>query len=240
MTGAMTSGRTDAPPSPAQLRTAGAMYLAIIALGLFGEIVVRGTLVVPGAAPATLAAIAAQPGLWRLGVAGDLLMHLLDVPVMLLLYRLLRPAGPGLALLATAFNAVQTAVLALNKLTLLLPLMLLDGSGAMGAFTLEQRAALLRLALQAHNHGFAIGLVFFGITCTLRGWLVWRGSAVPRWLGPLLLAAGVGYVVNSAALLLWPALASLLFPWVLLPAFVAELSLALWLVTRSAAGPKRI
>lgn len=219
-------------PSPAQLRLAGALYLAIIGLGLFGEAVVRGTLVVPGQPAATLAAMAAQPGLWRLGLAGDLLMHVLDVPVMVVLYGLLRPAGRGLALLATAFNAVQTAVLAGNKLTLVVPLMLLDGSGSMAAFTLEQRAALLRLALQAHAHGFAIGLLFFGIACALRGWLVWRGSVVPRWLGPLLLAAGAGYVVNSAALLLWPALASVLFPYVLAPAFVAELSLALWLLTQ--------
>lgn len=43
------------------LRAAGAMYLAVIALGLFGEVSVRGTLV----------------------AAGDLLMHLPDLPLAL-------------------------------------------------------------------------------------------------------------------------------------------------------------
>lgn len=221
-------------PSPGALRAAGAMYLAIIALGLFGEAYVRGTLVVPGQALATLQAISAQPGLWRLGVAGDLLMHLLDVPVTVLLYLLLRPAGRNLALLATAFNLVQTAVLATNKLTLVLPLFLLDGTGAMGAFSPEQQAALLRLGLQAHAHGFAIGLLFFGVTCALRGWLIWRSGLLPRALGVLLLVAGAGYVTNSTALLLWPPLAGTLFPWVLLPALAAETWLALWLLTRRA------
>lgn len=46
-------------------RLAGMLYLAIIVLGLFGELQVRGSLVVTGDAAATLAAIAASPGLWR-------------------------------------------------------------------------------------------------------------------------------------------------------------------------------
>ncbi|NMO23735.1 hypothetical protein, partial [Pyxidicoccus fallax] len=45
----------------------------------------------------------------------------------------------------------------------------------------------------------------------------------------MLLVAGLAYLVNSAALLLAPAIASLLFPAVLLPAFIGELALALWL-----------
>lgn len=48
----------------------------------------------------------------------------------------------------------------------------------------------------------------------------------------MLALAGVSYLVNSLALLLAPAVASALFPAVLLPAFVGELSLALWLIAR--------
>jgi hypothetical protein len=39
-------------------------------------------------------------------------------------------------------------------------------------------------------------------------------------------------MVNSSAMLLWPPLAAILQPWVLLPALVGELSLSLWLVVR--------
>lgn len=53
---------------------------------------------------------------------------------------------------------------------------------------------------------------------------------MPRILGALLGLAGIAYLVNSCALLLSPRLASLLFPAVLLPAFVAELALSLWLL----------
>jgi hypothetical protein len=40
----------------------------------------------------------------------------------------------------------------------------------------------------------------------------------------------VSYLINSFALLLSPSLAAILFPAVLLPAFVGELLLTLWLL----------
>jgi hypothetical protein len=215
-----------------QARLAGVLYLAIIGLGLFGEMVVRGSLVVPGDAAATLGNIAAAPGLWRAGIVGDLLMQVCDVPVIVIFYLLLRPVHRGLALFATLINLVQTAVLVANKLTLMLPLFLADGAGYLGAFSMAQRAALSQLAIRAHGHGFAIGLIFFGFACLAHGWLIHRSGLLPRVLGVLLAVAGVSYLLNSGALLLAPKLADALFPWVLLPAFVGELSLALWLTFR--------
>ena len=44
--------------------------------------------------------------------------------------------------------------------------------------------------------------------------------------------AGVCYLINSIALLLAPELQAALFPAILLPAFVAELSFALWLLVK--------
>ncbi len=81
-------------------------YLAIIVLGSFGEMFVRATLVISGDATATANAIAASPQLWRAGIVGDLLMHVLDVPVMVILYLLLKPVSKSLALSATLINLV--------------------------------------------------------------------------------------------------------------------------------------
>ncbi|HEV2855183.1 MAG TPA: DUF4386 family protein [Thermoanaerobaculia bacterium] len=44
--------------------------------------------------------------------------------------------------------------------------------------------------------------------------------------------AGLCYLTNSFALILAPDFASQLFPAILVPAFVAELSLALWLLVK--------
>jgi hypothetical protein len=71
--------RAPAGSPLALARLGGLIYLAIIGLGLFGEAFVRGSLVLPGDAAGTAANIQASPGLWRAGIAGDLLMHVLDV-----------------------------------------------------------------------------------------------------------------------------------------------------------------
>jgi hypothetical protein len=211
------------------VKLAGWMYLAIIVLGLFGEAFVRGSLVVPGDAAATAQAIAAGDSLWRAGIAGDLLMHILDLPVTIVLYLLLRPVSRSLALLATAFCLMQTAVLIANKMTLVLPLVVQDSAALAAVFTPAQVDALAFTAIQAHGYGFGLGLIFFGVGCLVRGYLVARCGLLPPVLGWLLVAAGVSYLVNSFALLLAPAVAQTLFPAVLLPAFVGELAFAAWL-----------
>jgi Domain of unknown function (DUF4386) len=42
--------------------------------------------------------------------------------------------------------------------------------------------------------------------------------------------AGVCYLINSYALILSPKTADMLFPAILVPSFIAELSLSLWLI----------
>ncbi len=211
-------------------RIAGLLYLAIIALGMFGELYVRGTLVVSGDAAVTSAAISASPFLWRAGIAGDLLMHVFDVPVIVVLYYLLRPVSRSLALLATLINLVQTAVLVANKMNLLVPLFVLENASYLTAFSPEQLQALSSLAIKAHGYGFGIGLIFFGVACLVRGYLIFVSTYLPKILGVLMAIAGLSYLINSFALLLAPTFAAAIFPSVLVPAFVAELAFALWLI----------
>jgi len=213
-------------------RTCGALYLAIIFLGIFGEMVVRGTIVVPGDPSATLSKLAASEFLWRSGIAGDLMMHVLDVPTIVIFYLLLRPVSESLALLSTAFNLVQSAVLAMNKISLLIPVFLLDGASYLGDIPTQYLHVLSYLSITAHGYGFAIGLVFFGFTCLIRGYLIYKSGYFPKVLGVLIVAAGVSYLLNSFALLLAPSFAQSIFPAVLVPAFVGELVLSLWLLTK--------
>jgi hypothetical protein len=213
-------------------RLSGLLYLAIIALGLFGESYARGTLFVPGDAAASASNIAASPLLWRAGIAGDILMHVFDVPVIVALYLLLRPVSASLALLSTLLNLVQTAVLVGNKLNLLVPIFLLADASYLQAFSPEQLHALSYLAIKAHSFGFGIGLIFFGAACLVRGYLIYQSRYFPRVIGVLIVVAGLCYLTNSFALLVAPAFADAIFPAVLAPAFIGELSFALWLIIK--------
>jgi hypothetical protein len=213
-------------------RVGGVLYLIIIAAGLTGELFFRGSLVVPGDAVATATNIIQSRYFWRAGVAADLVMHVCDVGLMLVFYVLLRPVSLNLARLAILFNLVQTSVLVANKLNLVIPVFLLGDAAYLKAFTPEQLQALSYVALRTHDYGFAFGLIFFGVECVVVGYLIARSGYLPKALGVMMQIAGVCYVVSSFAVLVYPPIGTKLFPFILLPPFVAELSLALWLLVR--------
>jgi hypothetical protein len=213
-------------------RVGGLLYLVIIVAGALGELFVRGTLVVSGDAAATARNIVASESLWRIGIAGDLLMHVCDVFVMWAIYVLLRPVNRNLALLTLLLNLVQTAVLVANKSSLLVPLFLLGDAPYLKAFDPAQLQAWSYLAIRVHEYGFGIGLIFFGCVCLVEGYLIRASRFLPRLIGWLMQVAGACYLVNSFALLVAPAFGARLFPAILLPCLVAELSLALWLTIK--------
>ena len=212
-------------------RIGGMLYLIIIVIGFCSEFFVRGKLVVSGNITATANNIMASESLWRIGIAGDLIMRVFDVAVMLVLYVLLRPVNKNLALLALLFNLIQTAVLAAFELSLLVALFLLGSADYLKAFEPQQLHALTYLFVKSYGYGFGIGLIFFGFVCLIQGYLLFRSGYFPRTLGVLMAIAGLSYLTNSFTLILAPAYAGTIFP-VLGLALIGELSLCLWLIVR--------
>lgn len=208
-------------------RVAGALYLAIILLGVWSEVVVRGGLVVPGDPAATAANIAAREGLFRLGFAADTVMALCDVGLAVLLCLIFLPVSRPLALAAAAFRLVQTAIIGANLLNQHAALLYLGGAG------LDQDAgrALALVALEMQAHGYDLGLIFFGVNSLLTGVLLWRAGFFPRALGALMVAAGGVYLAGSYLLFLAPAAAEAFQPAYLVP-LLAEASFCLWLLLR--------
>ena len=213
-------------------RIGGILYLLIIVAGIFTELFVRGNLIVPGDATATANNIMASQLLWRIGIACDLLMHVCDVPLMVIFYVLLRPVNKNLALLAVLFTLVQTAVMVATKLNLFMPIFLSGNAEYLKAFNAQQLHALTFLSIKSDENGFGIGLIFFGFACIVNGYLIFRSSYLPRILVVMLQIAGVCYLINSFALILAPSFANTIFPAILIPSFIGELSLCLWLLVK--------
>lgn len=229
----MTTSNTTPSPSPKTIaRTGGVLYLVIIVAGLFGEIFVRNKLIVSGDAAATAHNIMNSQFMWRMGIAGDLVMHLCDIGLMMVFYFLLRPVNKYLALTAVLFNLIQTAVLVVNKLNLLMPLFFLGDAEYLKTFQPDQLYTLAYLSVKAHNYGFGIGLIFFGLECLIIGYLILKSDYLPGLLGILLQIAGVCYLINSFALILSPTLSNMLYPFILIPSFIGELSVCLWLLIK--------
>jgi hypothetical protein len=210
-------------------RIGGVLYLIIIAIGLWGEAFVRETFIISGDATATAANIRSMESLWRFGIAAELVLLLCAVTLTWIFFVLLRPVSANLALLATFFNLVSMAVEAVIQLNLLAALFPLGNATYLKAFTPEQLAGMAYLPLKLHGYGFAVSLIFFACDCLVMGYLIFKSEYLPKALGVLMQVAGACYLTNSFALLLAPHLADRMFPAILVPAFVAELSLAMWL-----------
>jgi hypothetical protein len=214
------------------VRMGGVMYLLIIIAGIFSELFVRGKLVVSGDAAATANNIIHSSSLWRMGIGADLLMHVLDIPVMLIIYILLRKVNRNIALLVLLFNIVQTAVLVANKMNLIAAMLPLGNKTYLNGVDPHVWQAQAYLSIRLHDYGFGVGLIFFGLVCILEGYLIYKSGFFPRWIGILMQIAGLCYLINSISLLLAPDFASIIFPAILVPCFVAELSFCLWMIVK--------
>jgi hypothetical protein len=219
-------------------RVAGALYLYIFVAGLFAEAYVRGRLVVAGDAAATAANILANETLFRVGFTGELLHLLCDIAIASILYVLFRPVDRTLAVLAMLARVASAVILAVASIGHLVALRFLSDAGYLQALDIAERQALALTALKLQGDGYSICLLFFGIACAALGWLILKSELIPRAIGWMLAIAGACYLVNSLAGFLAPALAAMLFPLILVPAAIAELVLALWLLVKGVDAAK--
>jgi hypothetical protein len=211
-------------------RVGGALYLLVIAFGLFAEGIVANKLIVSGDAATTAYNIMASPTLWRLSVAGNLIVPVFAVAQTWIYYLLLRPVSKTLVLLSVFFGLVSLAVEAVSKLFLLLIVPTLGNASYLKAFEPQQLQALAYLALKSHDVAFNIALVFFGCACLVDGYLIFKSRYLPRAVGILLQIAGLSYLVACFAALFAPTFANQITPAILIPPFIGELTLCLWLL----------
>ena len=213
-------------------RIGGALYLAIILLGAFAEGFVANKLVVSGDAMATAHNILGSPGLWQLSVAGDLIVVLCAVPLLWIEYLLLKPVSKQVVLLALLFNLVSLAVEAISKLFLIVVVPTLGSPDYLKAFEPQQLQVLANLALRSHDVAFNIALIFFGFTCVVNGYLIFKSGYLPKFVGVLMQIAGLSYLTACFAALFASAFADLITPFILLPPLIGESSFCLWLLIK--------
>lgn len=218
-------------------RIAGVLYLVIIICGLYSEMFVRGTLIVPGDAAATVQKIMGAKGLFRTGFASDMLMAICDVGVGVLFYMLLKPVSKTLALLAAFLRLAQAAIIGLNLLNYLNVVLIPDQPDFMTAFTAEQVNAQVMMYLQMHSYGYLVSGVFFGSSCLVLGYLFYKSAYFPKVLGVMMTLAAVSYLTDCFTNFLAPEYAGISEMLVVSIAVITEFSLCLWLLIK---GVKRI
>ncbi|SEI95846.1 DUF4386 domain-containing protein [Demequina mangrovi] len=213
-------------------RIAGVLYLAIFILYPLST-GLRSSLVVPDDATATAEAIRGSEGLFRLGMAGEASIFLIEIGLAAVLYGLFRPvsrAGSFAGALARVSEGVVMA--AGNVFTSIATLVALGGAGYLAAYPPDQLDALALFFQEANDSIILVWGLFFALSLMITGWLAYRSGFIPRLPGVLLALAGVGYLLQSFGVLIAPGLAGPLEIVVMVLAIPGELVFALWLLIK--------
>lgn len=213
-------------------RLAGLCYLIVIATGLFSEVFVRQALRVPNDALATAQNIQTHEMLYRWGFVADIINFVIGLPSVLIIYYFFKRVNKLLAQIALAFVVIQTAIIAVNLLNQISPLLILSNETYLNAFQPNQLATLSLLSLNIQTQGYGIGLVFFGFYCLIISFLIFKSNLLPKVLGMLYAIVGLCYLINSFTMFLSKGFENPMFVYLAIPIFIGELSLCLWLLIK--------
>jgi hypothetical protein len=216
----------------AYARLGGALYLIVILFGAFAEGFVRDRLIVSGDLLSTAHNIVGSQAMWRLAVACDMIVPLLGVVGAWISYVLLRPVSRSLILLNVFFTLMSLAVESVSKVFLFLVLPILTSRSYVDTFQPQELQGLANLAIRSHDITFNIALIYFGVSCILEGYLLYKSGYFPKVIGILMQLAGLSYLASCFAIFFAPGFASVTTPGFQLVAFIGESSYCLWLLIK--------
>lgn len=176
-------------------------------------------------------AITTNEASFRLGLAIALATGFLFLVVAWGLYVLLRSVNEQLALLFLLLNVVGVAVQGASMLGLVSALLVGDAPSHLQAYSAAQLEGLAYLSIDVYRTGFVTAQLFFGTWLFPLGYLVYKSTFLPRFLGVLLLIDGIAVLIWFLQVLLLPDYPAIRYPGLAL-SFIAEVGLAVWLLAK--------
>ena len=218
-----------------QLRYARIAGLALLLICLSAGL--SNDLIVAGDAAATAHNILAHERQFRVGVAGELFMLNCDVLLAVAFYVFLKPVNAQLALLGTFWRFANALVQGVGVVVTLVALGYLHDAHYLTSFSPDQMQAMARQLLEVHDTAMEVGLVFFGLGAATHAYLLWVSRYIPRALSGPYIAVTVVISASCSAVIVFPTLDGIIYPWLIAPDFFVELSVGLWLLLKGASDP---
>jgi hypothetical protein len=215
-------------------RAAGIFLILTIFAGWFGEMYVP-SFIMTGDAATTATQLKLHESLFRLGFIAYLIEALSDVVLAWLFFVLLKPVHRDLALLSAFFGLVSMSIFAVAQMFYFSAPMFLRGSKYLAAFSPEQLQALANLFLSLYASLSGLFTLFYGTAWIIRGCLTFRSGYLPRFLGALMVFAGLGFVAKNITQVLTPAYSS---DALLAPMFLNAVATAIWMLARGVDGDR--
>lgn len=225
----------------AYARIAGLLYLLIAISGGFSIGYVPSIIVAPDNALVTAQNLVENMNLFRLGIAADIAVFLMEIILTVMLFRMFRTVSKTLSWVAAYSRMGMALIMGVNLLNHLIPIYLISGSGDyLSAFQPAQLQSLALVFFQAHQAGILIWGLFFALHLVALGYMVFKSGYVPKILGLLMGLGSLGYLLESLIEFTMPEMpiVPMLATGLLVIAVLGELSFTFWLLIKGVKVPE--
>src|SRR5215210_870235 len=175
-------------------RMTGLFFLLTILTAIFAQGFVSERLIDFRDAAATATNILAHKGLFQLSFTVYLIEMACQVTAAVLFYQLLKPVNRTVALLALFLEITGCIIKTFARVFYIAPLFVLERPAALAGFSAEQLQSVALILFKVNDQGAGAALGFFGFSTLLGGYLVFRSTFLPRWMGVLSFVAGLGWL----------------------------------------------
>jgi hypothetical protein len=212
--------------------------LVLIISGICGNFIFSAGIIVDGDPVKTAQHLIDSSLRFRLSIVCILFMFNCDIIEAIALYALLKTVNKSLALLSTFWRFANACIGASLLFSGFFTMKLAGISGYPVGLNQVQSHSLMMIFVSTESDLSLIGLLFFSFGMVVTGYLFYMSKYVPRILSGFYFVAAILLLIGTLTLLIWPDSGSLVNPAFIIPDFLAELSLALWLLIKGVKLPR--
>jgi len=210
-------------------RLTGATYLLMVPFGILGILYVPNAILVTGDMSATMSNIIAHRPMFHFSIFASLVVQLIQIVLVLLLYKLLSHASKTAGVLMIAFIIPAVSIAMLNEVNLLAISSLVSGAAYTASFTTAQIQGLVGLLFEMHQSGVFVAQIFWGLWLFPMGYLAYHSGYIPKIIGLLLMIGCFGYLADSLLFVLNIDVGFTVSEFT----FLGEVLLSLWLIFKA-------
>jgi len=159
-----------------------------------GSPIVRPEIFAEGDAAATLANLADNESLARMGIMAEMGVVMAQTLAAVWFYKLFRGIN-HVAAWALAIFGVMNAVAIMASAALLATASAVAGDPALAVG--GDAAGTVQLMYELSANSWGVGAIFFGLWLIPMGYVVVTSGRMPKWLGRILVVGGAGYVLSA-------------------------------------------
>ena len=216
-------------------RIVGFLYLFTNATAI-AAFIARDKVIVLRDAAKTSANMLASEGLFRLGIATEIITVVGVIVLVWGLYVVLKTVDRNIAWLATFFRLAENFFLAFITIQELTALAVLKAAGMSQGFNSQQLQGLSYSFLSVYINAFNIGFVFLGLGSAIFSYLWWKSGYIPKFIAGWGIFSSLLMAIVSLGIVAFPSLARLGLIH-MMPMGLYEIGLGFWLLIRGIHEP---